>query len=45
MIDEKHLKENLKSFSFPRLSGTDGEKKALDLARSKVEDLNHDPLK
>jgi len=44
MIDEKRLKENLKSFSFPRLSGTDGEKKALNLARSKVEDLNHDPL-
>ena len=44
MIDEKRLKENLTTFSFPRLSGTDGEKKALKLARSKVEDLNHDPL-
>ena len=44
MIDEKRLKENLASFSFPRLSGTGGEKKALKLARSKVEDLNHDPL-
>jgi len=44
MIDEKRLKENLTTFSFPRLSGTDGEKKALKLARSKVEDLNQDPL-
>ena len=44
MIDEKRLKENLTTFSFPRLSGTDGEEKALKLARSKVEDLNHDPL-
>jgi len=44
MIDEKRLKENLTTFSFPRLSGTGGEKKALKLARSKVEDLNHDPL-
>jgi len=44
MIDEKRLKENLASFSFPRLSGTDGENKALKLARSKVKDLNLDPL-
>jgi len=44
MIDEKRLKENLTTFSFPRLSGTDGEKKALNLARSKVEDLNLKPL-
>ncbi|MHA1509592.1 MAG: M28 family peptidase [Promethearchaeota archaeon] len=44
MIDEKRLKENLTSFSFPRLSGTDGENKALKLARSKVKDLNLDPL-
>ena len=44
MIDEKRLKENLTTFSFPRLSGTDGEKKALNLAHSKVEDLNLKPL-
>jgi len=44
LIDEKHLKENLTTFSFPRLSGTDGEKKALNIARSKVEDLNLKPL-
>ena len=44
MIDEKHLKENLTTFSFPRLSGTDGEKKALNIASSKVEDLNLKPL-
>ena len=43
MIDEKRLKENLTAFSFPRLSGTDGEKKALKLAISKVEDLNLEP--
>ena len=44
MIDEKRLKENLTTFSFPRLSGTDGEKKALNIAISKVEDLNLKPL-
>jgi hypothetical protein len=44
MIEEKRLKENLITFSFPRLSGTDGEKKALNIALSKVEDLNLKPL-
>jgi len=44
VIDEKRLKENLTTFSFPRLSGTDGEKKALNIAISKVEDLNLKPL-
>jgi len=44
LIDEKRLKENLTTFSFPRLSGTDGEKKALNIASSKIEDLNLKPL-
>lgn len=44
MIDENRLKENLTTFSFPRLSGTDGEKKALNIAISKVEKLNLKPI-
>jgi len=44
LIDENSIIENLKLFSFPRLSGTEGEKKALELARKKVEDLNLKPL-
>ncbi|TES95480.1 MAG: M28 family peptidase [Promethearchaeota archaeon] len=44
MIDENRLKENLTTFSFPRLSGTDGEKKALNIALSKVEKLNLKPI-
>ena len=44
MIDENRIKENLTTFSFPRLSGTEGEKKALELAVKKVEDLNLKPL-
>jgi len=45
MIDENRIRENLATFSFPRLSGTEGEKKALELAVKKVEDLNLKPLK
>ena len=45
MIDENRIRENLTSFSFPRLSGTEGEKKALEIAVKKVEDLNLKPLK
>lgn len=44
MLDENSIKENLETFSFPRLSGTEGEKKALKLAFKKVEDLNLKPL-
>jgi len=44
MIDENRIRENLTTFSFPRLSGTEGEKKALELAVKKVEDLNLKPL-
>ena len=44
MIYENCIKENLNKFSFPRLSGTEGEKTALKLATEKVEDLNLKPL-
>lgn len=44
MIDENRIRKNLELFSFPRLSGTDGEKKALQLAAQKVEELNLKPL-
>jgi hypothetical protein len=43
MIDEKRIKENLELFSFPRLSGTDGEKKAFNLALERVKSLNLTP--
>ena len=43
MIDEKNIKENLKVFTFPRLSGTPAEERAFQLAIEKVErlDLNY----
>lgn len=44
MIDENRIKENLKSFSFPRLSGTDDERKAFNLAFKKLEQLKFKPL-
>ncbi|MFW9949418.1 MAG: M28 family metallopeptidase [Candidatus Thorarchaeota archaeon] len=40
MVDENRILENLKTFSFPRLSGTEGEKKAFRLAMQKVEELS-----
>ncbi len=40
MIDEKRILENLKTFSFPRLSGTEFEKKSFDIAKEKIENLN-----
>ncbi|MFX1433909.1 MAG: M28 family metallopeptidase [Promethearchaeota archaeon] len=40
MIEEKRIKENLELFSFPRLSGSDAEKKAFNLALEKVKSLN-----
>ncbi|MHA1985534.1 MAG: M28 family peptidase [Promethearchaeota archaeon] len=43
MIDEKRISENLKTFSFPRLSGTQFEKKSYRIARQKIEDLNLTP--
>jgi len=44
MSDENRIKANLEAFSFPRLSGTEGEKKALNLAINKVEELNLNPI-
>ena len=44
MVDENRIKETIKEFSFPRLSGTEGEKKALKLAVQRVEELNLKPL-
>ena len=44
MLDENSFKENLETFAFPRLSGTEGEKKALKIASQKVEDLNLKPI-
>ena len=40
MADETRIKENLKLLSFPRLSGTENEKKALNIVKKKIEDLN-----
>jgi hypothetical protein len=44
LIDENRIRKNLELFSFPRLSGTKGEKEALKLAIQKVEELNLKPL-
>ncbi len=38
-FDIKGLYENVKIFSFPRLAGTDGEKKAVDLTIKKFKDI------
>lgn len=43
MIDKRRLKENLELFSFPRLSGTESERKSFLLAKNKIEDLNLNP--
>jgi hypothetical protein len=43
MIEEKRIKENLTAFSFPRLSGTEFEKKIFNLAKQKIENLNFTP--
>lgn len=40
MIDETRIKQNLELISFPRLSGTEGEKKAFNIVKKKIEDLN-----
>ena len=44
MVEENSIKDNLMTFSFPRLSGTEGEKKALELATQKIEELGIKPL-
>ena len=43
LISEKRIKQNLEEFSFPRLSGTEYEKKAFNLAKKKIENLNLNP--
>jgi hypothetical protein len=43
MINEKRLLENLKEFSFPRLSGTESEKRSFNIAKSKLEELDLTP--
>lgn len=44
MIDQSRIKKNLENFSFPRLSGTDFEKKAFNLALQEVKALNLKPI-
>lgn len=44
MIDEKRIITNLEAFSFPRLSGTEGENKAFNLALSILKNLELDPV-
>ncbi len=44
MIDEKRIIKNLEDFSFPRLSGTEGENKAFNLAFSILKNLELEPV-
>ena len=43
MIDENRIKKTVESFSFPRLSGTKDEEKALNLMLDKLSKLNLEP--
>ncbi|UCC18489.1 MAG: M28 family peptidase [Promethearchaeota archaeon] len=43
MINEKRISENLKEFSFPRLSGSEFEKRSFNIARKKIEELKLNP--
>jgi len=43
MIDEGRLLQNLRTFSFPRLSGTEFEKKSFTMVRQKIESFNLTP--
>jgi hypothetical protein len=40
LIDEKRILDNLRTFSFPRLSGTEHEKRSFEIAKKKIEKLN-----
>jgi len=42
-ISENRIRKNIETFSFPRLSGTEYEKKAFDLAKEKVEKMGFEP--
>jgi hypothetical protein len=44
MIDENSMTQNLKDFSFPRLSGTIHEKKAFHFAYDKIKEIGLNPL-
>ena len=44
MIDETRILENLKEVSFPRLSGTEFEKKCFNIVKKKIENLNLSPI-
>ena len=39
VFNEEHLLENIKVFSFPRLAGTEGERKAVDLTVKNFKDI------
>ncbi|MFW9882423.1 MAG: hypothetical protein ACFFG0_55885, partial [Candidatus Thorarchaeota archaeon] len=43
MIDETRILKNLKEFSFPRLSGTEFERKSFNIAKQKIEELDLNP--
>ncbi|MFX1420117.1 MAG: M28 family peptidase [Promethearchaeota archaeon] len=43
MIDEKRISENLRVFSFPRLSGSEFEKRSFNIAQQKVKELKLNP--
>lgn len=42
-MDENRIRENLELFAFPRLSGTLYEKKAFNIAKEKIEEMNLNP--
>ncbi len=44
MIDEKRIEENLKIVSFPRLSGTYGEREVFEKVEEKIKELNLKPI-
>ncbi|MFX0058290.1 MAG: M28 family metallopeptidase [Candidatus Heimdallarchaeota archaeon] len=43
MIDQNRIKKNVETFSFPRLSGTNFEKRAFNLALNEIKSLNFNP--
>ncbi|KKN11326.1 hypothetical protein LCGC14_1027620 [marine sediment metagenome] len=43
MIDEERLRQSLKTFSFPRLSGTEYEKKSFNIVEQKMENFHITP--
>jgi len=43
-INEKEIRSELKKFSFPRLSGTEGEEKASDEIIKRIKNVNQEPM-